>query len=576
MDHRRLSFAAALLLVPALALGQATTNPATRPATEPAAEKPSRLPREGPERVGWWNDRVFYQVFVRSFADSTTGPLANDGNGDLRGLIEKLDQLNDGDPSTTSDLGVTGLWLMPICQSDSYHGYDVVDFMKIERDYGTNEDFKDLIAACEKRGIKVIIDLVINHISSKHPWFRESAAPNSPKRDWFIWSAKDPGYRGPWNQPVWHKQGNAFYYGLFSGQMPDLNFGNPEVTKAIEEVTRFWLKDLGTHGFRLDAIRHLIEDGEKQDNTPGTHEWLKQWYKVYKGQNPEAFAVGEVWAPTNIAAQYVGGKMDATFEFDLADAMVDAAKRGTNARFNGVQGNTLLYFPPNQYGRFLTNHDQPRVMTQLGGNEGAMRAAAQLLLLGPGVPFIYYGEEIGMTGGKPDPDIRTPMQWTGGKNGGFSAGKPWRKLNTGFEKRNVETERKDPASLWNLYRKLIAFRQANPAILHGQCDVVTASKPGVAAMVRTGKRADGSVQQLLVVVNLTGEPVTDVVLSADRSSLRVAGGRLSGKEIFNATAGGEAMTGPTLRGSIGMFIAYTPIAKLEPYGAYVLELERGK
>lgn len=566
----------AALVLAASALGQATTNPpggqppAGRGADQGEGAKPARRIIEGPGRVGWWNDAVFYQVFVRSFADSTAGPLANDGVGDLRGLIEKLDYLNDGKPETKTDLGVNALWLMPICQSDSYHGYDVVDYMKVQKDYGTEQDFKDLIAACEQRGIRVIVDLVINHVSVKHPWFRDSMAVNGPKRDWFIWEKKDPGYKGPWNQKVWHRTPAGFYYGLFSDKMPDLNFRNPEVTKAIEDVTRFWLKDLGAHGFRLDAIRHLIEDGEQQDNTAATHEWLQKWYAVYKGANPDAFAIGEVWAPTNIASRYVGKEMDATFEFDLADAMVDAAKRGEGTRFIGVQSSVLTYFPPNQYGRFLTNHDQPRVMTQLGGDQDAARVAAQLLLLGPGVPFVYYGEEIGLTGDKPDPDIRVPMPWTGGRNAGFTTGRPWRKLNPGHEKLNVEAQQRDPASLWNLYRSLIEFRAKHPALLHGQTDMVRANQGGVAAFIRSAPKPDGSTQTLLVVVNLTSEPILNATLAAERSPLRT---RSTGRELMQ---GAGDTPGPTLRGTNGTFLNYTPLPKLEPRRAYVIELQPAK
>ncbi|MCU0503552.1 MAG: alpha-amylase family glycosyl hydrolase, partial [Anaerolineae bacterium] len=159
----------------------------------------------------WWNDSVFYELFVRSFSDSN-----GDGAGDLNGLIQKLDYLNDGDPATTTDLGVTGLWLMPIAESPSYHGYDVSDYTQVDREYGTNADFKRLIAEAHRRGIRVIVDLVLNHTSSEHPWFVAAQDPASPKRDWYIWSKEQPP------GPGWHKAESGWYYGYFGKEMPDL------------------------------------------------------------------------------------------------------------------------------------------------------------------------------------------------------------------------------------------------------------------------------------------------------------------------------------------------------------------
>ena len=204
-------------------------------------------------------------MFVRSFADSD-----GDGIGDLRGLTDRLDYLNDGDPATTGDLGVTGIWLMPIAESPSYHGYDVVDYEQIEADYGTAEDFKALMAAAEERGIAVIVDLVLNHTSIDHPWFKDSRTPGSEHDEWYVWSDPAPAVAGPGGRPVWHQDGDRAYYGYFWEGMPDLNVANPAVTAALDEVARFWLEEMGVDGFRLDAARHLIEDGAQLDNTPAT------------------------------------------------------------------------------------------------------------------------------------------------------------------------------------------------------------------------------------------------------------------------------------------------------------------
>ncbi|MBN1965655.1 MAG: alpha-amylase, partial [Anaerolineae bacterium] len=187
------------------------------------ASEPGFGAPEVAEALPWWNDRVFYEVFVRSFYDSD-----GDGIGDLRGLIERLDYLNDGDPATTDDLGITGIWLMPIAQSPSYHGYDVTDYYTIEEDYGTNADFLELMGAAHARGIVVIVDLVMNHTSSEHPWFVASAAGDPAYTDWYLWRDDNPGYVSPWGSPTWHLADNGrYYFGLFWSGMPDLNYMNP-------------------------------------------------------------------------------------------------------------------------------------------------------------------------------------------------------------------------------------------------------------------------------------------------------------------------------------------------------------
>lgn len=231
--------------------------------------EPPQPTTSGSDSLPWWNERVFYEVFVRSFKDSNS-----DGIGDLRGLIEKLDYLNDGDPATSDDLGVTGIWLMPVAESPSYHGYDVTDYRTIEKDYGSNADFKELIEQAHQRGMVVIVDMVMNHTSSEHPWFIKASIPGSKTENWYIWSPTDPGYMSPWDSPVWHRGrgGDAenmrtfhaltdYYYGLFWEGMPDLNYNNGAVTEKMFDILRYWLDEMGADGFRLDAVRHLIEDG---------------------------------------------------------------------------------------------------------------------------------------------------------------------------------------------------------------------------------------------------------------------------------------------------------------------------
>jgi glycosidase len=517
------------------ALGQATVNPAL---PETSVQTPAQ---KAPAKPGWWNRAVFYEVFVRSFADARRGPLANDGIGDLQGLIERLDYLNDGDPKTDTDLGVTALWLMPIAASPSYHGYDTTDYYRVEPAYGTNEDFKRLISEAHARGIRIIVDLVLNHCSDQHPWFKEAMDPASPRHNWFIWADKRPAYKGPWNQNVWHRvdsaKGAEFYYGLFSRNMPDLNYTNPDVTAEANRIAEFWLKEMGADGFRLDAIRHLIEDGPKQDNTPQTHAWLKNFRTHYKGVKDEAFTIGEVWAPTPVAAAYVGEELDASFDFDLATAIIDAAGKGQAKVLAQALARNWASFPDNQFGSFLANHDQTRVMTQLLNHlkgdrtaaEEAMRLAAGLLMALPGVPFVYYGEELGMVGDKPDPMLRTPMPWSAGANAGFSKVAPWSPFQPGWERGNVESAGHDRASLLSWYRTLIRARLASVPLREGDLTIIDRPEPSVLALVR-----GSGAERVLVVANLGAAPVPV-------AGLRVPGGVGSvetARDLFTNTPAG--------------------------------------
>ena len=472
---------------------QAKHTPEAGNQNTPVAESaiPTQPVKAIPEMYGWWNDTVFYEVFVRSFKDS-------DGNGigDLQGLIEKLDYLNDGDPETTSDLGITGIWLMPVTESTSYHGYDVVDYFAVDSEYGSQEDFKRLIDEAHQRGIKVIIDLVINHTGIENPWFKASQAGDPEFRDWYIWQNTRPSFPGPSGQNVWHFSNGAYYYALFWGGMPDLNLENPEVTDKIFEITRFWLEEMNVDGFRMDAIRHLIENGAVQENTLETHAWLQGFHQFYKSVDSLAFTVGEAWTTTDQVLDYIGDEMDIAFEFDLAQAFVNAAQGPIVAGLKKQAQKVLDSYPTGQYGIFLTNHDQNRVGFDLASDSKA-KLAATLLLTFPGVPFIYYGEEIGMIGRKPDEDIRLPMQWTGEAGGaGFSSGTPWRPPYPDYATRNVAAEAADPASLWNHYRELISLRNQYPELRTGESVLVETNTARLYAMLRYSDD-----QAFLVLVN---------------------------------------------------------------------------
>lgn len=525
------------------------------PPTPTAVPTPVSLLPPGSNGLPWWNDTVFYEVFVRSFKDSD-----GDGIGDLNGLIEMLDYLNDGDPTTTDDLGVTGIWLMPIMVSPSYHGYDVVDYYMVNPEYGTNEDFQRLVEEAHKRGIRVIVDLVLNHTGRDHPWFVESRDPNSERRDWYVWSDTDPGYAGPWGQPVWHRTPNGYYYGVFWDGMPDLNLENPDVTAEMLAAAGFWLEEMGADGFRLDAIKHLIEDGRVQENTPATHAWLQEFYTFYKEVNPDAFAVGEAWTTTREVLDYTGDEVDIAFQFDLAEDILNSVKRGNGSAVTSRLNSITAAYPRGQYATFLANHDQNRVMSQLIGNEDRARIAASILLTSPGVPFLYYGEEIGLMGAKPDEDIRRPMQWTSDNiKVGFTTGSPWRRPGSDYETRSVALQTDDPDSLLTHYRQLIQLRNAHEALRVGDWLEVQSSPNRVYAFLRyTGD------ETVLVVINMSNQVVDDYTLNLDS-------GPLAAEATAVLLLGDGAVTSPTVNAA-GGFSDYSPLAELPPFSTFVIDL----
>ena len=502
----------------------------------------------------WWNDRVFYEIFVRSFADSD-----GDGIGDLQGVISKLDYLNDGDPTTTDDLGVTGIWLMPIMESPSYHGYDVTDYLRVEPDYGTNEDFKALIAAAHERGIAVIIDLVLNHTSREHPWFRDAQTRGSQHDSWYRWSLTKPSQRGPWGQPeIWYPANGRYYYAVFWDGMPDLNLKNPAVTQAMYNVAGYWLEEMGVDGFRMDAVRYYTEDGDVLASADSTFTWLKFWNAYIDSINPDAFTVGEIWTNTIEVSKYVQNGVDSAFEFDLARAMLDAAKNGSNLGIGPIQGRAERLLPEGQYSTFLTNHDQNRVMNEMGQNSDKAKVAASLLLTAPGVPFLYYGEEIGMIGVKPDECIRTPMQWDGTEGeSAFMAGK---RCETNGATHNVAAQLDDPESLLSHYRNLIRLRHEQAALRVGDFHLVGSEADTVYSYLRT--RGD---ERVLVIINLGGQPIQDYALKLDSGNLS---NPVQAELLF-----GEGSVSSPMIDIAGGFDGYLPVAELAPYSTYVIALE---
>ncbi len=464
----------------------------------------------------WFRDAVFYEVFVRSFYDSN-----GDGVGDLNGVIAKLDYLNDGDPATDADLGVTALWLMPISPSPSYHGYDVTDYYGVNGDYGTLEDFKRLAAEAHKRGMRVIIDLVLNHTSNQHPWFIAAASSSSPKHDWYVWKKSiPPGWSQPWtsgspSEYVWHAlRAGDYYYGLFYDGMPDLNYQNPLVQDEMISVGKHWLA-AGADGFRLDAVRYLFESGpgKGQMDTPETHAYLARFYKELRQFKSDCYLVGEIWTDMDTVASYLGvpRELDSAFNFDLAGAIVGGVKDKNFGYINATEEVTLETYPKDTADAiFLTNHDQDRIASIYGPNPGMLKLAAAVLLTLPGTPYIYYGEEIGMPGTKPDENIRKPMLWSEGEYAGFSTAKPWNapaRVHSGL---SVKAEAGDPDSLLSHYRRLIKMRNNHIALRRGGYQAVQFANKNIYGYLRRHDQ-----QSLLVVHNFSDQPQPDPLLPVE-------------------------------------------------------------
>lgn len=460
-----------------------------------------------------WQGKVCYEIFVRSFQDSD-----GDGIGDFRGLIDRLDYLNDGDPATTDDLGIEAIWLMPVFASPSYHGYDCIDYYRLNPQYGTEEDFAELLRECRRRGIAVVLDLMINHSSSQHPWFVDSArSPQSEKRDWYVWRADNPGWTQPWGSgPVWHQRGDSYYYGIFWSGMPDLNFRNPEVMAEVQRIAAYWL-DRGVDGFRLDAARHLVEagPGELQNDTPETHRAWREFSSFMRRDYPDRLMLGEIWSgPEDVAPYYgdaeriAGGDQFAmTFNFGLAGGMIQTVNLGDKGPLEAALVRQQAVFPDGVLdGTFLANHDMRRLASQLGGQPEKLAQAAALLLTLPGSPWLYYGEELGLANPRDagDEDKRTPMPWTPDGTG-FTDGVPWYRFAPGQQTANVATQTGDPASLLSRYRQLIRVRQQHPALARGDLQLLATDGGGWAALAYT-RAVDG--QRVLVVHNLADAPAT--------------------------------------------------------------------
>jgi glycosidase len=509
--------------------------------------------REPPPDTPWWRESVCYEIFVRSFQDSD-----GDGIGDFRGLTARLPYL--------SDLGVGCLWLMPIAQSPSYHGYDVTNYYEVNRDYGSKDDFRQLMAEAHRRGIRVVVDLVLNHMSSEHPYFRSALLNReSAFRDWFLWSATERKTIG-WSVATWHKaeDRNEYYYGLFWRGMPDLNLAHPAVAAEAKRIARFWLEEMDVDGFRLDAVGLFFEDGDNPRNGPGTHPWLRDLAGYIRQVKSTSFTVGEVWDSVEAMRAYYPDQLDTYFAFPLADAVIDAARKGSGRSLLFQLDQIQRAFPRGRYGSFLRNHDQTRTMTELNGDWRRARLAATLLLTLPGVPFVYYGEEIGMTGSKPDPRLRTPMHWSRQPSMGFTTGLPWEPLQPDSLTANVEAQSADGGSLLNHYRTLIRLRSSLSAL--GSTGAFIALETG-SDQVLAYLRRDGNTTAV-VVANLGDHAIDGSKISSMKDLLPRGTYR-----VRSALGRGDSST---LRiGRDGRIHNWTPTATMEPLSAVVLELVAG-
>jgi alpha-glucosidase len=458
----------------------------------------------------WWRHAVFYEIYVRSFQDSN-----GDGVGDLNGITERLDYLNDG---TAHSLGVDALWLTPINPSPMYDfGYDVSDYCAVDPLFGALGDLDRLIAEAHRRDIRIILDLVPNHTSHQHAWFVESrSARTSSKRDWYVWRDPAPGGGPPNNWvssfggPAWtlDPATGQYYLHSFLAEQPDLNYRNPAVAAAIEDVIRFWL-ERGVDGFRVDVIHKMIKDAELRDNPPcdpddvhpvrdyfgqqhvydhdrpEVHDVIRAWRRILDSYG-DRMMVGEVYLlDPGCVAPYYGAALDElqlAFNFSFLWSPWDAA--AFRARVDEIEALLPAGAQPTYV---LSSHDAPRHRSRFDGTFGADRArvAALMLLTLRGTPFLYYGEEIGMCDGDIPPDricdpvgkrfpslgrdpARTPMHWDHSPGAGFSrAADPWLPLAADHVRVNVAQQSGDPASLLSWYRRAIWHRKSSPALLEG-------------------------------------------------------------------------------------------------------------
>jgi oligo-1,6-glucosidase len=505
----------------------------------------------------WWKSAVVYQIYPRSFADSN-----GDGIGDLGGIRAHLDHL--------AELGVDVLWLSPIYPSpQDDNGYDISDYQDVDPAFGTLAEFDALLGEVHARGMRLIMDLVVNHTSDEHPWFAESrAAKDSPKRDWYWWRPEPANdWRSYFSGSVWERDEatGEYYLHLFSRKQPDLNWENPEVRRAVYAMMNWWL-DRGVDGFRMDVINMLSKDLDRGFiDGPRIHEFLQEMHgEVFSGRET-LLNVGETpdatLAQARLYTDPARRELDMVFQFEHVMLDQHGSKWDTHPldlrdlkRSFGRWQEGLAHVGWNSL--YWNNHDQPRIVSRWG-DDGEYRvrsakALGTLLHLHHGTPYVYQGEELGMTNAPleriedfrdieslnhyaeataagADPaavlagmrrmsrdNARTPMQWDDSAQAGFTTGTPWLGVNPNHTEINARAAREDPDSVFHHYRKLIALRRAEPAVAFGDFTMLLGDDPQVYAFTRRHENTE-----LLVVVNVSGAPATPD-LPAPRGELILA------------------------------------------------------
>ncbi|HEY60635.1 MAG TPA: alpha-glucosidase [Anaerolineae bacterium] len=497
----------------------------------------------------WWRDGVIYQIYPRSFSDSN-----HDGIGDLEGIRQRLDYLDD--------LGVDAIWLSPIYPSpDVDFGYDVSDYLSIDPKFGSMRDFGLLLKDAHRHGIHIILDLVLNHTSDQHPWFKESRESlDNPYRDYYIWHEPKPGRNPPNNwQSIFGGSGweldhhtSQYYYHMFYKEQPDLNWRNHKVHRALLDVFRFWL-DQGVDGFRLDVFNVFFKDSKLRNNPtklfglrpyerqehifdcdqPEMMHLLQEIRQILDAY-PESYAVGETFlANPEKAGSYCGKNiLHATFNFEFLRNSWNP-KRFLN---NVIQWEHVLRGKcwPNYV---LNNHDTVRTSTRFGEGEDDQRlkVAAAMLLTMRGTPFLYYGEEIGMRNVRikhsqiKDPigkrywpfykgrdGCRAPMQWEAIPNAGFSTVEPWLPVHSDYIQRNVTNQYRDPHSILNFYKKLLALRKRHPVLVRGIFEPIQQKSKHVLVYERKYKN-----QRALIALNFSDSKIKIILVQSRKNKWRL-------------------------------------------------------
>lgn len=450
-----------------------------------------------------WPLGVKYEIFVQSFADGN-----GDGIGDLKGLTEKLDYVQE--------LGVNGIWLMPTMPSPSYHKYDVTDYKGVHPDYGTLDDFRVMVAEAHRRNIKIVIDLVLNHTSKQHPWFLSACeGKNSPYRDYYVWANKDSIADQISKKTVtldsdnitqWHAANGdtvaEHYYGFFSRHMPDLNFDNPKVRNEFVAIAQFWLNEIGVDGFRFDAARHIYPD----DRAADSHAFWK-WYRTELEKiKPDVYLIGEVFSvDRDEVAPYTSG-LPSLFNFEMGNNITNVIMNGKDTL--GIMASfqeQLRYFhsvsPDFLDSPILTNHDQNRIGSELGGNLDKAKLAASMLLTLPGAPYLYYGEELGMLGVKPDEFIREPFPWGDGK---YTTTWMAPRYTTPETVPSVYQQLEVEHSVLSHYKRLMAYRNSSTVLTKGNASPITTELPSEVV----GLKRDFEGDTLIVFHNISDVEVT--------------------------------------------------------------------